>query len=183
MSELSVFTEEEVELLSSVLYKVGVWVSHADDVDGEEDDEKEMKALVVCIRAVAKKYDGPGLVDDIAREVFVRKERFEDWADDAYNVLPEVKNALAVMRRVGSKQDLKNYKMALYEVSVTVARAFGEFGEFDDEEPEGGVFGALIGKITSGFSSLSVDDKDHPMNISAAEDEVISQLKAILKED
>lgn len=183
MSELEVFSDDEVELLASVMYKVGVWVSHADDEEGEEDDILEMKALGACIRAVAKKYDGPGLVDDIAREVLARQDQWEDWADYSFNVLPDVERAVSVLKAKGTAQDVKNYKAALVETGTTVAQAYGEFGQFDEDDESGGVFGALLGKITGGFAALGADDKDHPMNVSAAEDEVLGRLKAALKDD
>jgi hypothetical protein len=178
MSDLAGFGEDEIELVSGVLYKVGVWVSHADDVDGEEDDEREMKALGACMRAVAKKHDGPGLVDDVARVVLARTDRWEEWTDYSFNVLPDVARAVAVMKAHGTKDDVKNYKMALVEVGSTVAMAHGEFGQYDEDEEKSG-FGALLGKITSGFGK---DHKDHPMNVSAAEDGVLSELKAVLRE-
>ena len=178
MSDLAGFSAEEIELVSSVLYKVGVWVSHADDVDGEEDDEHEMKALGACIRAVAKRYDGPGLVDDVAREVLARTDRWEEWTDYSFDVLPDVRRAVAAIKLHGTKDDVKHYKMALVEVVQTVAMAYGEFGQYDEDENKGG-FGALLGKITKGFGS---DHKDHPMNISAAEDGVLEELKAVLRE-
>lgn len=182
MNELSGFSEDEIELVSAALYKIGVWVSHADDEDGEEDDEREMRALGSCVRAVAKKYDGPGLVDDVAREALKRQGQWEEWADYSFNALDECRKALAVMKAHGTSADVKNYKAALMEVAVTVAQAYGEFGQFDDED-EGGGFGALLGKITGGFSKLSGEDKDHPMNVSAAEDSALEELRTLLRDE
>lgn len=181
MSELSVFSPEEIDLLARVLFKVGAWVSYADDEDGEEDDALEMKALSACIRAVAKKYDGPGLVDDIARETLKRQADWEAWADESFHVLSECRQALDLLKARAAERDVKNYKAALMEVGTTVARAYGEFGECGDDD-EGGVFGALLGKITSGFSGLSGEDKNHPMNVSAAEDSALEELRALLRE-
>ena len=53
MTTLSDFSASELELLVSLPYKVGVYVSHADDEDGEVDDEREMAALESCIKAIA----------------------------------------------------------------------------------------------------------------------------------
>lgn len=181
MGELDIFSEDESALLARTLYKVGVWISYAEDEEGEEDDVREMKALESCIAAVAKKYDGPGLVDDIAREVFVRRSQWDEWADGCFNALDDVKTAINVMRAHGSETDQKRFKAALVEVAQTVAMAYGEFGEFDDEDEKSG-FGALLGKITGGFAKLTADDKDHPMNISAAEGSAIEELKMLLRE-
>ncbi|MCB1563204.1 MAG: hypothetical protein KDJ75_06480 [Alphaproteobacteria bacterium] len=184
MTQLSDFSADEIELLVSLPYRVGVWVSHADDVEGEADDEHEMEALESCIRAVAKKYDGPGLVDDIARETLRRRDSWADWTDRAFNILPEAPRALSLLQSRAGRADAKNYKAALLEIAATVARAYGEFGAFDEWENEGsGLFSALAGKIAGAFSSLSQDDKNHPMNISPAENSAISRLAAALKID
>ena len=53
MSALSNFSEDEIELLASVPYKAGAWISHADDEEGEDDDERELKALESIIKEIA----------------------------------------------------------------------------------------------------------------------------------
>lgn len=182
MTQLSDFSKDDMNLLISLPYKVGVWVSHADDVDGEDDDAHEMEALESCIRAVAKKYDGPGLVDDIARETLRQREKWPEWTDRAFNILPDCHRALELLLSQAGRKDAKNYKAALLEIAATVARAYGEFGAFDDWDNEGeGLFGSLVSKITAGFSSLSKEDKSHPMNISPAENSAISRLAGALK--
>ncbi len=183
MSELSIFSEDEVTLLVSLPYKVGVWVSHADDEDGEADDEREMKALAMCLKAVAKEYDGPGLVDDIARETLKREPFWLEWTDQAYNILPDCEKALALLKEKAGLQEAKNFKSALLEIGSTVAQAYGEFNSFDEIPEDEGFFGGIVNKVVGGFSGLSKDDANHPMNISASEDSAISQLAAALKID
>ncbi|MCB1650444.1 MAG: hypothetical protein KDI46_00160 [Alphaproteobacteria bacterium] len=180
MSELSIFAPDEVELLARALFKVGAWISYAEDEEGEADDEQEMKALAACIRAVAKKHDGPGLVDDIARETLARQDQWENWAEDSFHALDECAQAVALLKSRAPASDVKNYKAALMEVAVTVAQASGEFGQYDDEDI--GLFGALLGKITGAFSGLTADDAGHPMNVSAAEDEALGRLRKLLKD-
>ncbi len=183
MSELSIFSDEETDLLVSLPYKVGVWVSHADDEDGEIDDEREMTSLAVCIKAVAKEYDGPGLVDDIARETLKREPFWLDWTDRAFNILPDCEKAIALLKQKPGLGDAKNYRAALLEIATTVGQAYGEFNAFDDIPEDEGFFAGIAGKIVGGFSGLSKDDANHPANISAAEDSAIAQLAAALKID
>lgn len=183
MSEFDIFLDEEKLLLASALYKTGVWISYAEDLEGEEDDIREMRALGACLRAVAKKYEGPGLVDDIARFTLSQKDVWEEWADDVYDPRDEIGKALALMKNKAPKDDLKKYKAALYEVAVTVAQAHGEFIQYDEEEPEeSSAFGALLGKITATFLGKGAEDADHPMNVSSVESQNISQLKTLMRE-
>lgn len=181
MSALSAFSEEEITLLASLPYKVGVWVSHADDEEGELDDVREMKALTTCIKAVTKAYDGPGLVDDIARETLKRESLWPQWTDRAFNILPDCQKAIVLLKEKSGLQDAKNYKAALLEIATTVAQAYGEFNSFDEIPEDEGFFGGIVNKVVGGFSGLSKDDANHPMNVSAAEDSAISQLAAALK--
>ena len=44
---------EESLLIIALPYKVGVWMSHTDDVEGELDDEREMKALEHILKSIA----------------------------------------------------------------------------------------------------------------------------------
>ena len=180
MNALSVFSDEEITLLVSLPYKVGVWVSHADDEEGEADDEREMKALSTCLKAVARKYDGPGLVDDIARETLKREKFWLEWTDQSYNILPDCEKALALLKEKAGLQDAKNYKAALLEIAATVAQAYGEFNSFDEIPEDEGFFGRIVKKVVGGVVGLSKDDANHPMNISASEDSALSQLAAAL---
>lgn len=98
----------------------------------------------------------------------------------SFNVPDEAAQAKALLASRASESETKNYCAALMEIATTVAQAYGEFGEFDDEE-SGGLFGSIVGKITSSLSALSSEDANHPMNVSAAEDTAISALRNALK--
>lgn len=88
---------------------------------------------------------------------------------------------MVILKPVASESEFKAYRTTLIEIATTVAQAHGEFNSFDAPAEEKTGFGALVGKIVSGFSDLSKDDDNHPMNVSAAEDSAITELKQILK--
>lgn len=181
MTGISIFSGEQIVLLASLPYRIGVWISDTDDEDGETDDRREMKALAVCIKMAAKQYDGPGIVDDILRETLAREKLWSGWAEGAFDVLPDCKKAVALLQDKSGLQEAKNYRAAMMEIAVTVAQAYGEFSSFDEIPEDEGILGKIVGKVVGGFSNLSKDDANHPMNVSAAEDSAISQLSAALK--
>lgn len=181
MTGISIFSEEQIVLLASLPYRIGVWISDTDDEDGETDDRREMKALAVCIKMAAKEYDGPGIVDDILRETLAREKSWPSWKEGAFDVLPDCKKAVALLKDKAGIQEARNYRAAMMEVAATVAQAYGEFSSFDEIPEDEGILGKIVGKVVGGFSNLSKDDANHPMNVSAAEDSAISQLSAALK--
>ncbi len=180
MTTLSDFSASELELLVSLPYKVGVYVSHADDEDGEVDDEREMAALESCIKAIASLREDKPFASETMNQALNMKSEWPRWAAQSFNVPDEAAQAKALLASRASESETKNYCAALMEIATTVAQAYGEFGEFDDEE-SGGLFGSIVGKITSSLSALSSEDANHPMNVSAAEDTAISALRNALK--
>ena len=178
MTSVSDFSASELELIASLPYKVGVFVSYADDEDGERDDEKEMAALEACIKAIAGLHEDKPFTADVMRQTLAMKTEWAGWAAQSFQVPEAASQAVALLQSRASETEQKNYKAALMEIATTVAQAYGEFGEFEDE-CEGGLSG-LIGKITGGLSKITSDDADHPMNVSAAEDSAIEQLRSAL---
>ena len=179
MTALSDFSASEYELLVSLPYKVGVYVSHAEDEDGEGDDEKEMAALERCIQAIVRLHEDKPFTAEIVNQTLSMKTDWPRWSARSFAVPDEVSQAAALLRGKASKSERDNYCAALMEIASMVAQAFGEFG--DDEDEDAGVFGKLLGKITDGFSSLKPGDGHNPMNISAAEDTALETLRMALK--
>lgn len=175
MTRLSDFSSDEIELIASLPYKVGMWVSHADDVEGEGDDEKEAKILSACLRRFAKMHENQSLLGQVMAESLRREDKWAEWADQSYTILNDVKTALTALRSKADVEEIRSLKRALMEIGASVASAFGEFGMFDEEKTEG-LFARVIGKL----SGLADNDSGHPMNVSATEDSALNNLRAVL---
>lgn len=180
MTTLDDFSASELELLVSLPYKVGVYVSHADDEDGQLDDEREMDALQSCLKAIASLNEGKPFTAEVMRQTLAMRTDWPRWAGQSFNVPTEAAQAKALLTGHANEMETKNYCRALMEVATTVAQAYGEFGEYEDDE-KGGLFGSIVGKITDTLSAMSSDDANHPMNVSAAEDNAISALRDALR--
>jgi len=181
MSELSGFNDEERHLLMSLPYKVGVYISEADDAEGTLDDDKELQALLECIRKIATSYSDSGLVDGIIRGTLKLDSQWESWGKTAYNLEPDCQAAIALLLAKGTRQDAENYREALILIANTVAQTYGEFIALDDGfEEKKSFFSALTQKIINRITELK-DDEGHPSNVSAAEHSAVSRLAAALK--
>jgi len=181
MSSLADFSDDERALLVCLPYKVGVFVSYADDESGERDDEREMDRLEECIMAIACLHVSKPFTAEIMRETVEMRDKWPQWAAQSWHVPEEAEKVVNILKSRVSDEELKNYRAALMEIGTAVAEAYGEFGEFDDPDEGGGIFGSILTKITKNLSGLTQDDENHPMNISAAEDSALSQLRSALK--
>lgn len=182
MTSISDFSGSELELIISLPYKAGVFISHSDDEDGEVDDEKEMSALASCIQAIAKLHDDKPFTAEVMGQTLAMKSEWARWAEEGIFQTPKyAQQAVALLNGRASEQEVKNYRAAILQIATTVAQAYGEFGEFDDEDSGGGLFSGLASKISGALSSLNADDDNQPMNVSAAEEAALAELRAALK--
>lgn len=174
MTSLSDFTKDEADLLVSLPYKAGMWVSHSEDHDGERDDSYEDKVLAACLRHFAKMGDGKQFFAQVIKETLRREDKWAEWADQSFTLVQDIQKAVPVLRGKASVDEIKLFKRSLMEIGTAVAQASGEFSE--DDAAEG-----FFGKILSKFSGLADHDAGHPMNVSAAEDSALEKLRAALK--
>lgn len=176
MAPLSEFSDEDAALLVSLPFKAGIWISYSDDAEGEDDDEREMKALRHCLRAVARLHESDPLVAGILNACLQAEEQWAGWAEDCFHLPVDAKKGMAIVKARAPEKTARNFRAALMEIAAAVAQAYGEFGEFEDDDGEG-----VFGKIIGAFSKLGQDHKNHPMNVSAAEDSALSKLAEALK--
>jgi len=181
MTQLSYFSNEDVELIISLPYRVGMSVSYADDEEGERDDTLEMRALAACLAEIVKMDDVSSFSKEIIGEILRLRDKWPAWSEGVFNLAPLCERAVLVLKTQASDDEVKDYIKIILEIASAVAQAYGEFGE--DVEPEKGFFGKAMGKIVGGFASMSADDAGHPMNVSAVEDSVISSIADALKKN
>ncbi len=174
MLQLSAFSPEDIELIISLPYRVGVSLSHTEDEEGEADDEQEMEALEACIRQIAKLHEASPFISEIAAQILRSKDKWGKWSQATFNIAPECERAARILKPVVTATELKAYKKMLLEIASAVAQAYGEFGETHEKK---GFFGRVMEKVVGSFAN---DDKNHPMNVSAAEDSVITAIRAAL---
>jgi hypothetical protein len=170
--DLNIFTDEQRTLLVSLPFKAGICISHADDIEGEDDDVQERKALEICLREIVKSYEGEAFVSGIVEETLRRRDEWAAWSEKSWSTPEEARKVAAFLHGTVPKKLFFSYGKMITEIASAVARAFGEYGSFDDNDAREGFFAKIIG----GFRIMSGDDPGHPMNVSASEDEMIAAL-------
>lgn len=178
MTALSSFTPEQVEKIISLPYRVGLHISYAEDEGGERDDDLEMRALNACLREFSSQ-SASELNKEIAKAVLAAEDKWSSWEQGVFNIDPLCEKAVSALKAIASEAEVKAYIKMVLDIAGSVAQAYGEFGE--EEAPETGFFGKVMGSIVKSVSSLADDDANHPMNISAAEGSAIANIAAALK--
>ncbi len=178
MTKLSDFSDEEIDLIVSLPYKVGVSVSYADDEEGEIDDLREMRALETSIIEASKRHSNMGLTQEVASEILSSKDKWDLWAKQGvFNIEPLCEKVVVVLKSKADDDEVLSYVEMVVELATTVAQAYGEFGQ--DDQGEKGLLGVLVSKISKIFDNGT----NHPMNVSASENDVISSISAALKKN
>lgn len=182
MSALAQLSASECELLYSLPYRAGLFISHADDVDGGADDAAELQALQEAMKAVAGLETHAGVTAEIFNQCLRLRSEWPRWEAKAFTTPEDAKAARMMMVQKFGEPTARDFSAALMEVGTSVARAAGEYDRFEDHARQAdGFLGALMQKIVGGFAGLAEDDSGHPMNVSAAEDTALATLARALK--
>jgi len=177
MATLAELEPEDRGLLIGLPYRVGVWMSHADDEGGEGDDAYEFRALEQIVRSVAKVHASSVFVQDVAQETLKRKEKWPLWAKHSFDILADCEKAVAVLKKNATAHDLRDYRKTIINIAETVAAAHGEFGmEVPHEDSK------LSGFLNKVIDCLKGEGEGiNFMNISPAEEEALERLRVALK--
>lgn len=177
MSIFTDFLEEEIVLLVSLPYRVGVWMSQADDdASTERDDEQEQRALEAVLRKMAGEKDETPFVAAVARETLTYPDYWSDWGQQLDTLMDDIQKALVLVDGRLPKENARNYRKCLWGVAKAVAHAFGEFeGAEEDTKP------SFIGKLLDKISDKKGVLDDNPENMSPAEREALKKLRKALQ--
>lgn len=127
MSFLDDLPFDQKELLISLPYRVGAWVSHADDDGGDESDEEEKRALASIINGFTRDVFGSEAVQYIMMETLQQKDKWEEWAANTNNILEDCQKAIDIMNEVEDEKEVNAFKQRLIEIAEAVALAFREY--------------------------------------------------------
>ncbi len=163
------------DLLAGLFYRVGVWIGQAEDVDGEEDDRLEAHAIRRILDSLAGSGTFGAFVQAAARQTLDSGERWPQWAEDTFDILPDVARARAILARSLVKAERDRVVAALCEVAAGVAEAYGEFA--GDEEVSEGFLSRIMGRIRDRIAGV----ESGSMNVSPAESAALEELETTLR--
>lgn len=176
MTSLFDYKPEEIDKIIALPLKIGLWISHMDDEEGDLDDARERKALLSVLKSFSSDENRSQLVHEIASEALKRQAKWKGWLSDPGYAMPDLTKTLMVIDSQAAPDDKRAFRSMLYDLGEAVALAYGEFGMIDgDGKALDGFFDTLIHRIRSKA------DEGMPGNVSASELEALEKLRAALK--
>lgn len=179
MADLSKFSTQDLALLASIPYRVGVWISNVDDnAKSNIDDRQERKALEAKISKMASHGKPSSFTTAIMKLVEKNRAAWTKWdaISDEEQILGDTQKALDICKGKISDKDLKQYKHMIWQMGLVVAQAYGEHIDPDNEMHFDRVF-LWIGSVLGGAKMGQT-----PENMSKQEKIALAKLHAILKE-
>jgi hypothetical protein len=178
MAGLSDLTPEERELVVSVPYRVGSWISVCDDNEKTNfDDKRERQALQLAVGRMAKAHRKMPFAAAIMREIEGNRSQWTVWDNNIAenNVLQDTEKAIGICRAKFSKKEVSQYKQAVWNTAIIVAQAFGEQIDPDNEMHVDRFFAWL------GSFIMAPSLRKAPENMSPTERTALKKLRAVLK--
>lgn len=127
MSFLNELPDSDRELLVSLPYRVGSWLSHIDDDGGDEADEEEKKALASIIDGFTRDVFGSEVVQYIMMETLAQKDHWEKWAGNTNDIHEDCQRAIDILNEAVEEKEVSAFKRRLIEIAEAVALAFREY--------------------------------------------------------
>jgi len=180
MSELERFLPADQDILVSLFYRVGQWMSQVDDTDsGEESEHIEEAQLFKVLEKLAHSKNVGALCAEIASEAMRQKGSWTRWAGQIDTVLDDVSRAKALIKGQANHQEFVAFGKSLITIATAVARAYREA---DDGEDDDKGFLSWLSEKKSHIALALTDSEAHKdLNISPAEDTALNELIDVLK--
>ncbi len=129
MNFLDQLMPDQRNLLVSLPYRVGLYVSQSDTSGGDESDEAELQALSSIITAYSQEVFGAETVQYVVGETVLRKGEWEEWSKDLETLEGECHRAIDILSEAVDEKEVSAFKRSLLEIGESVALAFREYGQ------------------------------------------------------
>lgn len=181
MSELERFLPADQDLLVSLFYRIGQWMSEADDTDtGEDSEQIEEAQMFKILNKLAQSKNAGLLCSEIAAEALRQKGSWDRWSKQIDSVLGDVARAKQLIKGQATQQEFVAFGKSLITIATAVARAYREADDSEQDE-EKGFLGWLSEKKDHAVLALTDAEAHKDLNISPAEDSALTELVMTLK--
>jgi hypothetical protein len=128
VASLNLFEKDEKTLIVQLPYRVGYWLSRADDTGGDEADEKERAALYGIIKRAASGEFKSAFIHIVFAGLYMKKSNWTQWDDHIETVLQDCRSVVDIMKKRDLPEaDRKVYLDLMMQIAIEVARAFQEY--------------------------------------------------------
>lgn len=175
MSELQRFLPTDQDLLVSLFYRIGRWMSDVDDTDtNEKSEQAEESQMFAVLTKLSQSKNAGNLCNEIAAEAIRQKGSWARWAKQIDNTMADVTRAKSVIKGQGTNEEFHLFGKSLVSIATSVARAYREASDADMETT--GIMGWLSNKKNNAAMAIFDPQAHKDLNISPAEDSALTEL-------
>ena len=174
-TDLSVFSSAEKAHLIALFYRVGVWISHADDSGEDVADKAEATMLARLLQKVASNPARCTLVREIAAESLRQRQNWPRWAALNDSFIADAQQGVRILKPICDPRELADFIVGLRALGEMVAMASDEDAMAEDVSE---AFGAPL--LTRIRNCLFPPRKPCARNISPLEDNALTELARAL---
>ncbi len=127
MAFLEQFSAEEKDMLVSLPYRAGLWVSSADKTGSPDAEDREIATLEKIITDMGKGMFDSAFAHEVMAETFARRGDWKSWTTGLETVPDTCTKAVAVISGKLGDHDLDGYRQNIMNIGMAVAQAFREF--------------------------------------------------------
>lgn len=135
MNFLDNVTLSQRELIISLPYRVGHFISQSDKAGGDEADNRELQALHNIIHGFADAMLGSESIQYVMTETLAQREKWGEWSKRPRSVPKDCQTAMDIMVAHLPDKDITAFQNHLMEIGEAVAMAFTEVHEPDHNPP------------------------------------------------
>ena len=175
-------SEDERDLVISMPYRVGMYVSNADETGGDEAHLKEFESLMNILTGISEDFCKSEIMQKILYETVGSKTKWRLWNADLDKVPEQCEHIVDLLSPLVDQQsDILSVKETLLDIGVAVAMAFREA---DDDVDQATIDTGFFGKLRQGLSAIlpkaESDARFEHLNISKAERAVLAKITKVL---
>lgn len=169
------FHKEDLELIVSLPYRVGVFIARADNaIDTNRDEAREERALKVVLDSLSEQHETCPFLAEVAGQSLLHRDHWPAWRARK-GLADDIARAQRIMEPRLPTGSVDEFRRALFHIGCVVAMAYGEQSDAHNSEA---LAGQMIGRLADRFFDPL---EKNPENVSAAEKAALQKLREALK--
>lgn len=182
MNYLSRLPQDLQDLIVSLPFRVGLFISESDQTGGDESAEAERKALENIVTFYVEDTVKGEFAHEVMLQTLNNKAKWAEWTESIDKVPDECLQLAYMLKETIEPKEILAYKQNLIEVAIAIAQAYCEFDENSSTMTKLEVYFTLFMKrMQSMFSGEQVVSNDYTLNISPSERAAIKLLSKNLE--
>lgn len=177
MNYLSKLPQDIQDLVISLPFRVGLFISESDQTGGDESAEAERKALENIVTFYVEDTVKGEFAHEVMLNTLNNKDKWMSWAENIEKVPEECLHLTYMLKDHIDGKEIIAYKQNLVEVAIVIAQAYCEFDENSSALTKLEVyFNLFLKRIEAMFSGEQAQSNDYVLNISPDERAAIKLL-------